>query len=552
MDAAPPARIRRELFSTAVIVCLLATLARIVLNRDLAIHAIADAALDDQLFVVLAHNIASGLWLGDYTHATLAKGPGYPIFIGLSSFFRIPLLVAQEALYMAACAALALALRPVTRGRGWAAALYVALLFNPMTWEATELLRLIRQVSYIPFVMIATASVAGCLFHSTAHARRIWMLAGGVSAAMASLTREESIWVAPTIAILALGTLLLRHRVSTPRAFFGYCAGMLAIAATIVGIVSSLNRVSYGVLTVVEFRERSFNDAVGALTRVNPSERLPMVAITRKSRELVYPVSPAFRELRPYLEGDAGRSAVEASHQIASVPGAEDEIFVCWLNWALRDAAKLAGHYDSPLDASAFYRRLADEVNAACDRGVIPCGSPRSGLIPPLDTASFVRASHEARGIGRSLLLLPGVYDRMLRSTGDPSNLRLFASVTRSRLAPIDSDPVTPQSRIRGMTAMVYRGAALVTVAAAPLLAWLAFRRQRRARAISPLSLVAVATASGVAACVALLALMGATSCPGNLPGFFAMPYPFFLVTLWAVAHEGLRRSDDPSAEQAP
>jgi hypothetical protein len=302
-----------------------------------------------------------------------------------------------------------------------------------------------------------------------------------------------------------------------------------------------LNRVNYGVYSIVELREPAFKDAVGALMRVNPSERLPKVAVSRESRQMVYAVSPAFRELQPWLEGRVGENAVLASRSVENDPGTEGEILAGWFHWTLRDAAQFAGHYDSPLEASAYYRRLAGEIDAACARGDIPCGPPLSGLIPPIDRPALVRAAHELRGIGRSLVVLPGVYDRMQRSVGTPSKLQLFADVTRSPLAPTDHDPVTRRSALRGAIASIYRGVALALVIASPALAFLAIRRQLRARRITRGTLVALGSGSAVAACAALLALMGATSCPGNLPGYLALAYPFFLLALWGLLHEGMR-----------
>ncbi len=54
--------------------------------------------------------------------------------------------------------------------------------------------------------------------------------------------------------------------------------------------------------------------------------------------------------------------------------------------WALRDAVQAAGHYRTAVEARAFYRQLADEVDRACDAGedTLPAAAADAGAsVPP-------------------------------------------------------------------------------------------------------------------------------------------------------------------------
>lgn len=44
------------------------------------------------------------------------------------------------------------------------------------------------------------------------------------------------------------------------------------------------------------------------------------------------------------------------------------------IHWVLRKAAWTAGYYDTAQDAENFWRAVADEINAACDAGLVPAG----------------------------------------------------------------------------------------------------------------------------------------------------------------------------------
>jgi hypothetical protein len=152
-------------------------------------------------------------------------------------------------------------------------------------------------------------------------------------------------------------------------------------------------------------------------------------------RKQIYQVSPAFRELEPYLEGDLGRDwAVHAGDLVAA-----GEIASGWFIWALRDAVDLAGYCNSGAKADAYYRRLAQEVNAACDQGLLACGSARKTLAPVfrieylgLTAATFQEA------LGRVISYYRFSADP-LESSGDAASLELFRRLSHNQLAPADS-----------------------------------------------------------------------------------------------------------------
>jgi len=74
------------------------------LRRAILIHLIANASLDDELFIHTARYLKAGHWLGPYNDVTLVKGMMYPLFICATSLAAIPLKVAEQAAYLAAAA----------------------------------------------------------------------------------------------------------------------------------------------------------------------------------------------------------------------------------------------------------------------------------------------------------------------------------------------------------------------------------------------------------------------------------------------------------------
>ena len=102
--------------------------------------------------------------------------------------------------------------------------------------------------------------------------------------------------------------------------------------------------------------------AIGAIHSVRSGGIKPFVSVTRAARQTIYPVSPAFAELAPYLDGTA-RRGVEQGHLRYSGASAAytcGEIGAGIFAWTLRDAVALAGHYTSPREASAFYAKARE------------------------------------------------------------------------------------------------------------------------------------------------------------------------------------------------
>src|SRR5947209_317222 len=77
---------------------------------------------DDGLFARQAQallnvrDLSSG-WLGAYDNLTLVKGPIYPLWIAVNKCLGMPLSLAEQLLYVAACALFTLAVRPLVRSQ---------------------------------------------------------------------------------------------------------------------------------------------------------------------------------------------------------------------------------------------------------------------------------------------------------------------------------------------------------------------------------------------------------------------------------------------------
>ncbi len=431
----------------------LAVLVKLSLVTGQSIFAIGNAEHDDRLFVRLAASLLSGDWLGPYNELTLAKGPFFPMWIAANAIIGLPLRLAEQLLYAAASVIAAIALRPALR-RDWGIlVIFLLVLFNPMSFTDQATTRVIREGIYPALTLFVVATASGLLLRVRRPIRTVllWSSGCGLSLAAFWLTREEGIWLLPFLLPLLAWT-SYRVWVGPTRnlARLAACALPFVILGAGINGVSWMNQRHYGVFLVIDLQSPEFLEAYGALSRVEHMQMMPSIPVPRETRERIYPVSPTFEELRETME-NPGFWTKPAKH----LGYAPDEIAGGWFIWALRDAAARVGYHESAITAAAFYRRMAEEINAACANRQLDCLPPRATLRPVLRSEylePMLSATHRAL---LSLISLNGFRASTTPSIGDENLLALFRNMTRERLA-VSPEP-SPDVFVRGWAVDRYR-----------------------------------------------------------------------------------------------
>ena len=527
------------------------------------IQALGDAAYDDLLFVRLADFIGSGQWLGPYDHLTMAKGAAYSLFMAINQRTGIPLKLAEQLMYLLASATFVTSIRRVCASNCASVAIFAVLALNPQPWTPDVGGRVVRENLYTSLSLLGLAlAIRICVQRPGAAVTRelaaSWPLLAllGLVGGLYWLTREEGSWLLPALALLALyWTAANAPRIRESRAQVAAAAAFLAVPlacfSLVVGTVDAVNLAHYGVFRNNDFRSADFQAAYGALSRISHDRWMRYVVFPRDARERAYAVSAAARELRPYFEGPGGefwRQAGCGQTGITPCP----EVLSGWFMWSLRGAVAAAGHYRTAVEAQRFHLQLAREVNDACDRAAIPCGPPRSTLVPPWHEGYLGDTLRASLAVFTTLMSVgyPSVY--IPRSIGDPKNLALFARVTNGPLAPPEPGAWdnTPNHRIAKAIARLQRQLTRVALPAS-IVAWLALvvysiaRRQWH-----PAHVVCAALVAALSARVVLLGFLEATSIPSNNALYLSPVVPLALAFPFRVAL--LARSLWPAPSVAP
>ena len=525
---------------------ILVTVLKLWLTNAQTVFAIGPAIHDDQLFVKLAAHIINGEWLGPYDQFTLAKGPLFPLFIAATFWIGLPLILAQQLLYAGACAVLTTAMKPWLRQSAFQCGFYLLLLLNPISYDAADLTRLMRQNLYTPLALLTIAGLVMLFARRRETVPRMFFPAilAGVSLGGFWLTREESVWLLPAVGLLFLGiwVSLGQEVLARWRSLIGGTAIFVFAAALPIITISTLNFQHYGWFGTVEFRDGNFKDAYGALTRPQIGPTLEQVPVSREMREATYKVSPTFAKLKPYLEGPVGDHWANNTRFAT----ADRQIRGGWFMWALRDAVVAAGLAPDAKSVSLFYRQVAQEVNQACDDGRLPSRPPRSGFLPILHP-SLARPIYEtAIKYTHFFYTFSGFNAYSPESRGDYAELKIFRDYIGTPLSyaprsPIEVSSENKQWRQHKLASLHSIGLGFGRILSwlGPLLLVIGFVRGLESIADRRISFclgLAIALLSSCSAYLAINILVQVTSFYNQSTAALASAYPLYLTALAAIA----------------
>jgi len=325
---------------------------------------------DDYLFVRLARHILSGEWLGPYNQLTLVKGPVYPLFIAVVHHMGIPLQLAQHLLYSIFCVLAIVALRPLVRQQWPFMIVFFFLLFNPFTYLYPASARAFRLGLSMPLVLAFFATLVGLLIraHLPLKNKIMWSTLLGLVFSLLWYTREEGIWLLPSLTLFALYFLVINNDI-TLITLLNRGIVLFWVAIIFLGFKTTfthLNNTYYGSPLIIELKSPEFQAALGGLMNIEGKGSKRYVPVSKASQAAAFEVSPTFKTLQPYFEEGAAGSQMPSSFYI----------------WVLRDMVRKSGNAESLPQALDFYRKMGEEIQSACDTGALQCLDRKPSIKP--------------------------------------------------------------------------------------------------------------------------------------------------------------------------
>lgn len=414
---------------------------------------------DSVLFVRLANSIVGGHWLGSFNTLTLFKGPMYPVFIALCHNLGVPLKLAEHATYLAAGLALAGCIWLVT-GRLVASTIaYVVIALDPASFGVVNAI-LMRDGWYSSLSLLLVCTIFLACFTAVNGGPR-WVplpfavIAGLVMAAF-WMCREEGPWIVPSALVIFVSSGLsgvlrwrraarennepsspLRHSLSVPGiATFVAVAVLFGISfAAPIKAIEVRNQHVYGAPLVTDMAQGTIPQAYAEWERVKAETRPKYVPISTAQRMAVYQVSPAARELEPYLEN---------MHNVWAQISCGGSLAHCdytgaFTIWAIRAAAQTEGHFSTEADAQRFFGQLAQQIDTACATRQLSCQAKLPSSLQSIDGMSLTAFTKSAWHMATMLYWSPGF---VTLPTGDDVHANQLAIAH----AVIPDAPATPEA----------------------------------------------------------------------------------------------------------
>ncbi len=352
-------------------------IAYLILAMHLPVSIFTGERHDDALFWNNACQIISGNWLGTYNQMTLAKGPGFPLFLAFNALAGTPVTLLIALFYLLACGLMASTLRDLGLNKYLVLTIFAVILFHPELFPT----RIIRDNIYPALSLIIISGLIRLVFVPRQQDRRLMnVVPYGLVFGLFWVTREEGIWIVPGLLLLLLLKVLHLKKQNVPVKDICYrFACFLTIAIMFVSMIAFINDHQYGKFEVVDFKGKAFSRALKNLNSVDAGSDLPYVPVSFNKRQELYKISPSFLQLKDYFE-NKGKGWTSQSCEL--FPWTCGDYAGGWFMWALRDAVADKGYYKSPVRAAAFYNSISKEIEKSCELGLIKCGTNPVPFMP--------------------------------------------------------------------------------------------------------------------------------------------------------------------------
>lgn len=356
---------------------------------------------DDRFFIRSALDISEGRWLGSYSQYTLMKGPGYALFLVFAHFSQLPLYLITAIFHCISITSLVWVMFRLSNSKLLAVTLFLTLLWTPLFLSNGNI---IRDQIYPDQFILGFALFVYALF--LAENKRKCLISGLLSGGVLGwfwLTREEGVWILPGMVFLGLFALIKTgQNNATKKQVYQSLAAVITMFCLIQFAFQFTNWVYYGKFIALDVKEKNFKAALTAIQSVREGELISHVPVSAIALERLYSVSPTFNTLKKYFT-TVGKGWYDTTCQ--TYPWACREYTGGVFIWALREAAASEGHYRTPEETAAFFEKIADEINTACNDGRLTCQKSLIEFMPAF-TDQDIHAIPETISLLIDVLLL--------------------------------------------------------------------------------------------------------------------------------------------------
>lgn len=372
-----------ELLSGIVIVTLICF--RLLLTNRIPLSIDANFSHDDGWVISAAINILEGSWLGEYNQFTLIKGAFSPIFIAAANYMGFSFLGAYTIIYIISCLLFVIGLHPVLKSKLQQLFVFIVLLFNPISMAHDTFQKVYRNgFSQWQILLLFSSIIAIYLRRNKPWTATSWAFLAGFTLWSFLNTREDWAWILPFV-VTALSVIFISVFSNSWKAekliIYKMCVVvLLPIIITITGTIAlqEMNHSHYGEPILNDRVSGNFSRVVQDLYRIEPDS---------KYTELYTDETQPYAQWNYNIYRDAINKACEASNALNEIKPQIDQAIQAWDSWeelsdgelvfdhmifAIRDAAALAGRYESLTVSEAYWEQVHMELETAFKNASLP------------------------------------------------------------------------------------------------------------------------------------------------------------------------------------
>lgn len=318
---------------------------------------------------------AESLYAGDYLtsgqygiFALFKRAISFPLFLAICHWMGVSYMAGYTLLYTGASLLALYAIKQFTDNRILLTMSFVIILFCPFSYDST--VQMIYNLSFTAPLAVAGIACLMLVYCRLDYKNSIilfWSILSGINMCAIWLNREDSMWILPLVGVFLVITfssvLKKRKRIGKKNVIIKILILSFPVISILAGDIglSCINYVKYGIYTTNDYTATNFEKAYNSLLRIYQNYYPADCSITKEMLEQAYEVSPAVKELKPYMDEFYEYN----SYDQMGVDPYDGEIEDSLMNIALRDAASRCGYYENANLANDYWGRVNEELEKA-------------------------------------------------------------------------------------------------------------------------------------------------------------------------------------------
>ena len=237
-----------------IVLIVLIAIIKQVLVADLPINILAHAKQDDALMIDMAKEMLNGNYLGGYNDLIFTKGIMFPLFLVIGYSLGFSYISFQTLVYTLSCAFFIYSIKDFIKSKWILLGIFVALVFNPLSFASETLMRVYRNGITMSQVLIIIGSYIGMYMNRTDKKKTLFFaLFGGLGIGTMYHTREDAFWIMPfmiVVTMILIGLLIKDKKkdiIKTGKMQTFIYVIPFVILTLVTNIISTINYNHYGI-----------------------------------------------------------------------------------------------------------------------------------------------------------------------------------------------------------------------------------------------------------------------------------------------------------------